>query len=210
MSIEAYQSCVLGPHQIIDYSGMVMQAYPPEAVQREPFVGFKIMVKDRAATTQHPRFRLEAIDRLLAQILPGTGCMVREAGPEDCPDKTGLWVLTAPVPRSQTTKQLMFLMNVLQHLEQFGIVLAGTYEVNVSGRCNAAETENMLGSLYIPQEYTQYIVNPINTPYRLGHITRINDFYMCYRTRWSFGLKPINEVQKDLIILSQLISAMYH
>jgi hypothetical protein len=134
MSIEAYQSCVLGPHQIIDYSGMVMQAYPPEAVQREPFVGFKVMVKDRAATTQHPRLRLEAIDRFLMQILPGTGCMVREAAIEEVPDKTGLWVMTAPVPCSQTTKQLMFLMGVLQKLEQCGIVLTGTYEVNVSGR----------------------------------------------------------------------------
>lgn len=210
MSIETYQSCVLGPHQVVDYSGIVMQAYPPEAVQREPFVGFKVLVKDRVAQTQNPRLRLENLDRIMCQILPRTGCIVREAGTEDCPDKTGLWVITAPVPRSQTTTQIMFLMNVLQTLEQCGVILAGTYEVNVSGRCTPMETEGMLSSLYIPAEYANAIVNPLNTPYRCGHITRINNNFMCYRTRWNFGMKSAPEVQKDLIILSQLISAMYH
>lgn len=210
MGIEMYQSGVLGPRQVIDYSGTIMQCYPPEAVMREPFIGFKVLLRDRGALTQHPRLRLEAIDRMLCQILPGTGCVIREAAIEEVPDKTGLWAITMPVPRSQMMMQMMNLMNVLQKLEQLSISISGTYEVNVSGRGTPIETETMLGSLYIPPEYMNFIVNPINTPYRYGSITRINDMYMCYRTRWNFGMKPILEVQKDLIMLSQLISAMYH
>jgi hypothetical protein len=210
MGIEMYQSGVLGPRQIVDYSGTVMQCYPPEAVQRESFIGFKVLLRDRAAASQHPRMRLEAIDRLLCQILPGTGCIVREASVEEVPDKSGLWLITMPVPHSQLMMQIMNMMNVLQKLEQFSIVIGGQYEINVSGRCNPMETETRLGNVYVPPEYMNFIINPINSPYKYGIIKRISEQFMCYRTRWNFGMKPILEVQKDLILLSNLFSTMYH
>lgn len=211
MSIEVYQSGILGPSQVVDYSGTVMQAYGPDVVLREPFVGFKVLCRDRGGMSMNPRFRLEQLDRGLVQILPGTGCIVREASTLEIPDKSGLWVITMPVPRSQVAEQMKYLMTVLAILERdAGIVLAGTYEVNVSGRCTPQETEHALGSLYITPDYAQYSVNPPNSPYKLGQVIRINDYFMCYRTRWNFSNKPVADVYKDLIVLSQLISAIYH
>jgi hypothetical protein len=210
MSIEMYQTGVLGPHQIVDYASTVMQAYPPEAVQSEPFVGFKVLVKDRVAATQHPRIRLEYLDRVLQQILPYSGCIVREATIEEMPDKTGLWVITMPVPRSQIIMQIRNLMGVLQKLEQVSVFLAGQFEVNVSGRCTPMDTESRLGTIYIPPAYANMIINPLNTPYKFGHIKRINEYYMCLRTRWNSGGRPVAELENDMIVLSNSLSTIYH
>ena len=208
--IEMYQGGVLGPTQVVDYSTTIMQAYPSVAVQREPFVGFKVLCKDRLASSTHPRVRLETIDRGLTQILPTTGCIVREATAQETPDKSGLWVITMPVPRSHVTKQLNNLSNVLRALEQGQIFVAGTYEVNVSGRCTNGETEAMLTSLCIPADYLNCMITPTNSPYKYGYTTRINDQFICYRTRWNFGMKPFSEVYRDMMTLSQVIAAMYH
>lgn len=210
MSVEMYQNGVLGPHQIVEYSSIIMQAYPLQAVQTEPFVGFKVLVKDRIAATQHPRFRMDYLDRVLINILRDSGCIVRETTVEEMPDNTGLWVITMPVPRSQIVLQIRKLMAVLQKLEQLSIFLAGKFEVNVSGRCTPMDTESRLGTIYIPPAYVNMIDNPMNSPYKFGHIKRINEYYMCLRTRWISGGRPVAELENDMIVLSNSISTIYH
>jgi hypothetical protein len=205
--VEQYQRQVLGPTQVVDYSAVVMQAYPPQAMQMEPFVGFKILCKDTNAFTTDPRTRLSQIDSGLG-FLSGKGCIIRET---DMSMPDGFWVITMPVPRSQVNQQLNNLMNVLTILEQyFGIIRSCMVEINVSGKCNIADTERCLSGLTIPSRYMTELEMPENTPYRIGHITRINDNFMVLRTRWRFHNPPTTDRYEDLVVLSQLISSIYH
>lgn len=204
---QQYQSRVIGPSEIIDYSTAVMQAYPAQAIQIEPFVGFKVLCKDNNAFVMNPADRIRQIDANLG-FLRGTGCIIRETN-NSMPD--GFWVITMPVPRSQVNQQINNLMNVLSIFEQhFGIVRHGLFEVSVSGRCHVTETERCLGGLMIPPRYLDSHVAPNNTPYRFGHVVRINDNFMCLRTRWALKFSSPAAQYEDLVVLSQLISSIYH
>lgn len=208
MSIMQYQTRVLGPSEVVDYSTIVMQSYPPDAIRSEPFVGFKVLCRDTHALSMNPLERLNQIDANLG-FLNNKGCIIRETA---MAMSDGLWVITMPVPRKHISIQLSNLMDVLAILEQhFGIVRHGLFEINVSGRCSVAETEICLSTLAIPPRYMSALVMPENTPYRLGNIVRINDNYMVLRTRWNLTAQvPLKSTYDELVVLSQLISSMYH
>jgi hypothetical protein len=158
-----------------------------------------------------PGDRLRQIDANLG-FIRGTGIIIREARQSMMNDgsmmKDGIWIISMPVPRSQIHQQINNLIKVLTIFEQtFGIIRQGLIEINVSGRCTVADTEKCLGGLIIPSRYMNCLVMPDNTPYRYGHIVRINEQFMCFRTRWF--LTNADNLYEDLTVMSQLISSMY-
>lgn len=209
MLVQQYQMRVIGPTEPIDYSSIVMQAYPPYAIQIEPFIGFKVLCTDtQAYNNGNPGERIRYIDANLG-FLRGKGCIIRETSANK-PD--GFWVITLPVPRSQVAMAINNLMTVLATLEQyFGIIKDGLFEINVSGKCHISETENRLGSLTLTPSYLTNLVNPDNSPYRLGHVVRINDQFMVLRTRWDLSRSnTMGSICDALTVIPQLISSMYH
>ena len=206
--VQQYQMRVLRPSEVVDYSSAVKQAYPPYAIQSEPFIGLKVLCKDTMAFVLDPPSRIRQIEANLG-FMRGKGCLIRETS-QTMPD--GFWIITMPVPRSQIAQQFNNLMEVLAILEQhFSIVRCGIIEINVSGRCSIAETERCMMGLTIPQRYSEALVVPDNTPYRYGHLIRINDNFMCLRTRWDLTRQTQNTVHyEEILVLAQLISSMYH
>lgn len=222
MSILQLQTRVLPPETCIDYSSIIMQSYPPYAIQKEPFIGFKIKCRDTQAGRMYGQGerRMLQIDQFLNPPVNQMGYqpyqpplidsgVILRATHFQMPD--GIWVITMPVPQKQLGEQLDRLFKVLQLLEQrLGIVLTGEdYEVNVSGICPINEVENILNSLYIPPQYMKMLEQPSNTAYRFGHLTRINDMYACFRTRWKPGLMHPSNVYEVLMTLSTLIAAIF-
>lgn len=203
MLVSQYQSRVIGPTEIIDYSSLIMQNYPPQAIAIEPFVGLKVLCRDANSTYFNPADRLRQIDMNLG-FLRGKGCIIRETAMA-MPD--GFWIITLPVPKSQVNQQLHNLFEVLSIFEgSFGIGKLGLVEINVSGRCNIMETERCLSGVMIPQRYMPNLVMPENMTYRLGNIVRINDNFMVFRTRWNLD----KNMADDLMILTQLLTSIYH
>lgn len=221
MSILQLQQRVLGPDTCVDYSTIIMQSYPPYAIQNEPFIGFKIKCRDTQAGRMYGQQeqRVNQIDQFLNpppnpmgfQVMPPlaeSGVILR-ATHFQMPD--GIWVITMPVPRRQLVDSLDRLFKVLQMLEQrLGIVLTGEdYEINVSGICPVNEVENILGGLYVPPQYEKMLEPPSNTPFRYGHLTRINETYACFRTRWRPGLMPPTNVYETLMTISSLLAGIF-
>lgn len=206
--VRQYQSRVIGPTEIIDHSAVVAQAYPPQAIATEPFIGFKILCRDAATLSTTPAMRLKQLDMSLG-FLRGKGCFLRETATSML---DGVWVVSFPSPRSTITTVLNNIMDVLAILERhMGIVRQGLYEINVSGRCTPAETEQCLSSLSFPSRYAKALITPSNTPYKYGHIIRINESYMMLRTRWELPMPvPFTNHYDDLMIISQIIASMYH
>lgn len=212
MSILSLQQRVLSPNSPVDYSTIIMQSYPPYAIQKEPFIGFKIKCRDTQAGNYYGgEARMRQIDAFLQQtnVLVNTGVILR-ASHFEMPD--GIWVITMPVPRSQIMNALQNMFRVLAILErQLGIVMTGEdYEINVSGRCTPMEVENVIGSLYIPPNYLKMLRAPTNTAFKYGHLMRINELYACFRTRWCPGLIPAQSVNELLMMLAQLIATIFH
>jgi len=208
MLVSQYQSRVLSPEEPVDYSSIVMQTYVPYAIQKEPFIGFKVLCTDTQAYSTNPSDRIRYIDANLG-FLRGKGCLIRETK-MDKPD--GFWVITLPVPRSQVTIALNNLFDVLATMEQyFGIVRDGIFDINVSGKCHVTEVETCFAGLYIPPRYMTNLVPTNNVLCSIGHIQRINDDFMCLRTKWDLSRSTTPEsVFEDLTVISQLISSMYH
>jgi len=153
-----------------------------------------------------PADRIRQIDMNLG-ILRGKGCIIRETS-SSMPD--GFWIISMPVPRSQVNTAINNLMDVIVSMEQyFGIVRHGLFEINVSGRCNIAETERCLSALTIPMRYMSALIEPTETAIRLGHVIRINDNFMVLRTRWNLQIQNNMMNYEDLVVLSQLISTMF-
>ncbi len=209
MLVHQYQQRVLTPQEPVDYSNIVMQSYPPQALHQEPFIGFKVLCTDTQAFTYHPGTRIRYIDANLG-FIRNKGVLVRETN-SNKPD--GLWVITLPVPRSQVNTALNNLFDVLSTFEQyFGIIKDGLFEINVSGKCHVNEVERCFSSLSIPQRYLSNLVPSGNILCSMGQIQRINDNFMCLRTRWDLS-KGNNTSQsnfEDLTVLSQLLASMYH
>lgn len=206
--VTQYQSHILASEEVVDYSSIVMQAYNPYAIQKEPFIGFKILCTDMQAFNPSPSDRIRYLDTNLG-FLRNKGCIIRETK-SNKPD--GLWIITLPVPRSQTTIAINNLFDVLTVLENyFGIVKDGMVEINVSGKCHITEVESCFASLYIPPRYMTSLIPTNNVLCTIGQIQRINDNFMCLRTRWdlSNSVTP-EEMFEDLITVSQLLSSMYH
>lgn len=209
MSIAKLQTHVLAPQEPVDYSTIVSNSYPADALLAEPFIGFKVLCQDTNACAVPGSVRLKQIDQALPMLF-NSGCIIRETSGAM---KDGLWVITMPVPRSQVVRQLNNLMNVLGMLNHYlGIITGNIVEINVSGRCPADRTEYNMQRLMIPQPYASMCVVPDNAAYRYGYIIRINDEFMCFRTRWSLNgdNKLSNGTFEQLMLLSQLLCAMYN
>ena len=209
--IENYQSRILKPNEIVDYSNEIIRNNKPETLQFEPFIGFKIMCKDLNAYTTTQANRFQFLEQNLG-FLRNSGCIIRETHPAEAPD--GFWVVTFPVPQSQLSRQLINITNVIDLMaNQFGIVPQDMIEINVSGRCPEAETGFRLGTINIPQNYRRYMIEPTNTPYKMGHIVRINDDFAMLRTMWDWrvnGASTNGNHMADLIVIPQLLTAMFH
>lgn len=210
MSIMQLQQRVLSPSAGVDYSTIIRQNYPVQAIQREAFVGFKILLRDSQITRFNTgEERMCMIDQFIGQtrLLMNTGVILR-ATHTSMPD--GIWAITMPVPRSQIDKALTNLFNVLTVLErQLGIFYAGIIEVNASGRCHISETETILASLHIPNNYIQTVISPNDTPFRHGHFIRINDNYGCYRIRYSLTAENFSCLKSIILSLAEAQAVIY-
>jgi hypothetical protein len=207
--VQSYQSRVLGPEESVDYASIIKQSYPPQAIQSEPFVGFKVLCTDTMAYSTNPAERMRYVDMNI-NVIRGRGCLVRETSSHK-PD--GFWVISLPVPRSQVVQQLNNLFDVLATFEQhLGIVKDGLFEINVSGRCNVMEVETCFQRLMIPQRHMSKLVPSNNMLCTIGKIQRINNDFICLRTRWDLtGTRNNQQLTfEDLTEISQLISLMYH
>lgn len=211
VSISNLQRRVIGPTEPIDYSSIVIRNYPPDAIQSQPFIGFKILCRDANANITTPNARMAQIDANLG-MLNNTGCIVRETMNNVMND--GFWIITMPVPRVYLPTQIGKLMDVLTRFyTMLNINPTGLVEINVSGRCNYASTEMCLQKLVIPHPYVSMIQVPENTPYRYGHVTRINDEFICFRSRWNFRNSMEFTPQsmfEHLSLLSQLLCSIYY
>ena len=191
MLVNNYQNHVLSANEIVDYANIIRSAYNVVAIQQEPFIGLRVLCKDtRAFSLGNPGDRLRMLDQA-CQMLRGSGCILRESKASVMSD--GIWVVTMPVPRSQLSIQLDNLMRVLQTLEthpNLGIIPIGVFEICVSGKCGTLETEGRLSRLSIPQKYQHMMISPMNSPYKFGVCTRINEYYMMYRTMWNMASDP--------------------
>lgn len=206
--IENYQSRILAANEIVDYASEVMVSNRPEVIQFDPMVGFKILMKDLNAFTVPQNQRFQQIEQNLG-FLSGTGCIIRETNPREAVD--GFWVISFPVPLSLINVQITNIMRVLSILKNsFGIVSLDLIEINVSGRCPLNEVEFRFARVAIPPEIRNYMVEPNNTPYKLGHIVRINDNYAMLRTMWDWRSQTNKQSRSsDLIVIPQLIANMF-
>ena len=206
--IENYQSRILKPDEIVDYSNELIRGVPEACIQMEPFIGFKVLCKDLNAFTTTQANRFQFLEMNLG-FLRNSGCIIRETHPTESND--GFWIITFPVPQSHLSRQLLNLQNVVDMMaNQFGIVSQNVIEINVSGRCPMAEIEWRLGTINIPANYRKYMIEPANTPYKMGHIIRINENYVLLRTMWSWRDQQNVSHMSDLLVIPQLLSVMFH
>jgi hypothetical protein len=208
--IENYQSHILKPTEIVDYSAELMNGVRPETIQMEPMIGFKLLTKDmNAGTAPSQAARFQYLEMNLG-FLKDTGCIIRETQPIESPD--GFWIISFPVPISQLATQLMSITRVMDFIAaNFGIVSMDSVEINVSGKCRVGETEWRLANVNIPAQIRQSLIEPSNTPYKLGHIIRINDDFAMLRTMWDWRRSGTTTAQhmSDLLVIPQLISGMF-
>lgn len=208
MLVQQYQSHVLGPSEGVDYASIIKQSYPPDVIGRDTLIGFKVRLRDTQAHTMSAPDRLRYLDSNLG-ILRGKGCILRESEP-NIPN--GFYLMTFPVISSQLATSLNNLFDVIASLAQyFGIVNDGMFEISVSGRCPVTMVESCFSKLTIPTKYMPRIIMSTNVLCPMGVIQRMNNDYMCFRTRWRMNPAAPNEQHfDDLLILSQLISSMYN
>lgn len=203
------QNKILGPSEVVDYAAIIQEAYPPQVIASEPFVGFKVLCRDTGQGPS-PYQRFIQLERELPMIIRGKGIIIREADNTKLPD--GLWIITLPVPRPQMAQQLTYLMDVIAFIEQkYGIVRIGGFEINVSGRCTYAGTEKLVGGIasVIPDAYKACLQLQSNASYRIGNVIHINDNFACVRTRWDLGAKQVPQHHDDLSILSCLMMSEF-
>lgn len=201
---------ILSPTEIVDYSTIVMGAYPPQAIASEPFIGFKILVRDPATAgyAGNMAMRFKQIEANLAPIM-GKGILIRETDYQQCPD--GYWIITLPVPRSQISIAIRNLADALMYLERaFGFVKTPCIEIDVSGRCGYQDVERTIGGLMIPDMYQKAAIQCVDSPYRFGKVERINEQFILFRTRWDLTHGGSNNISSDMLLLGQLLASMYH
>lgn len=216
--IENYQRRVLSPGEVVDYAAEVMYKYQPVNLQCEPLVGLRVLLKDTNGRVTDPATRLSQIDAYMSVtsncggVLRGTGCILREAMPNELQD--GIWLITFPCTTSVLATQLTNMMNVLNYMAQnLGIVSTEIVDINVSGRCPMTEEGGRLSSVQITPKYATVLSSPTNSPYKLGHIVRINDMFAMLRTRWDWSKYrvpgKIDYHADDIMVLSQLMTGMF-
>ena len=79
--------------------------------------------------------------------------------------------------------------------KQIGINQIGYVEINVSGRCPINSLEACLNNLMIPDNYMAMLDQSDNSPYRIGKVERINNNFICLRTRWKMNPTDVNLYQ---------------
>jgi hypothetical protein len=222
--VQNCQTRIVGIHENVDYSSIIMQSYPMTSIQTEPYFGFKVLMKDMNANIAgSPGNRLIQIEQVLGNpqtaFMVGSGCFLRETE-QSMPD--GFWLITFPVPRQHLKTQFNNLINIMNILQrEFGIIRLGLWELNVSGRC--PNTEAALNSLMLPDEYMkEYFVRPTSSAYTYGEVIRINPQFMVLRTRWAlppnkeaayFDTQPrpgMYNLKSVIMTLCQLIASIYH
>ena len=209
-SLIQLQSHVLAPNELVDYSTIVMSAYNPQVIRQEPFIGFKLLCHDdNAMMAPDPRARLAQIDQQMRMFI-NSGCILREA--LDIPN--GLYLITMPVPRNQIGDQLNRLNRVITMLSQYlGINQSGLVEINVSGYCPYVQMEERMKRLMLPEVYLSMLCVPPYTPYKYGSVYRINEDFICFRTKWNLNNATngiaTNGIFEYLLLLSQLLCSMY-
>lgn len=208
------QTRVIRADDIVNYSGIVKAGHRPEIIQAEPFIGIKILCKDSQANSMAPAQRISQLDQFLGTPntmtgmtpLSGTGCCLRETKYSIMPD--GFWLITLPVPRSVMGVQIQNLIRTVQMLKQIGINQIGYVEINVSGRCPLNCLEMCLNGLMIPDNFMVFADQSDNSPYKIGKVERINNNFICFRSRWKLNPSDPNLYQ-NISALAVLISAMY-
>lgn len=208
--IEQYQSHILKPAEVVDYSAELIHGLRPETIQNEPLIGFKVLVRDTNAHITSPAARFQFLETNLG-FLQNSGCILRESQPNEALD--GFWVITFPVPQSNLSTQIMNMTRILDCLTaSFGIIPANVVEISVSGRCGIGETEWRLANINLPMNLRQGLVEPTNTPYKLGHLIRINDDFAILRTMWDWRNcgSTTNSHLSDLLVIPQLLCGMFH
>lgn len=207
------QTKVIRANDIVNYSGIVKAGHSAAVIASEPFIGIKILCQDTQANTMAPAQRIAQLDQFLGTPnqmgvtpLSGTGCCLRETKYSIMPD--GFWLITLPVPRSVLPIQITNLIKVVQLIKQIGINQIGYVEINVSGRCPLTSLEACLQNLIIPDNYMQFSDQSDNSPYRIGKVERINNNFICFRTRWKLNPTDPNLYQ-NISAIAILISAMY-
>lgn len=208
------QTRVIRADDIVNYSGIVKAGHRPEIIQAEPFIGIKILCKDSQANSMAPAQRISQLDQFLGTPntmtgmtpLSGTGCCLRETKYSIMPD--GFWLITLPVPRSVIGVQIQNLIRTVQMFKQIGINQIGYVEINVSGRCPLNCLEMCLNGLMIPDNFMVFADQNDNSPYKIGKVERINNNFICFRSRWKLNPSDPNLYQ-NISALAVLISAMY-
>jgi hypothetical protein len=197
---------ILGPFEVVDYSGLIMKQYlnRPGAIKtldRIPFVGYKILLKDFDAGKRRDSERIQYLEQYLVPRLAGTGCFLRETNNEIMND--GFWLVTMPVPIVQLTgqmNQLGRIMGVINMIEtNFNMKRQGRIEINVSGRCAVTDTPQALSQIHVPRQYETMLIKPENSAYRIGNVVRINNEFMVLRTSWYVDT-DFNDVIADVML----------
>lgn len=203
-TLEAYQSHILFDEEV-PYASIVESRYPAYAFNQEPFIGLKVLCRDTQAHRGAPAARIEFLDKYLMHRLVGKGILMRETDNYKMLD--GYWVITMPVPKSQLRQQLDNLGEVLSILErEFGITYQEIIDINVSGRCQLIDTERAMSQIQVPKMYSRYLCDSVNSPYKIGHITRINDEFMVLRTRWTL---PRQDMFENIGMVVSFIQPMF-
>lgn len=209
--IRHYQTRVLSTSEGVDYASIIKSTYPPEQLRVEPVIGIKALCTDHDAYKQHPKDRLGFLDTQIPYIVGPRGCIVRETNASKA---DGLWVVTIPTVRRFLNEQITNLKAVLDIFSgNYNISSDGLFDISVSGRCTAAETEQMFQQLIIPKHLESSLVQSSNIMCRLGYIQRINDEFVCLRTRWDFarnGTHNSVEMNMDNIAqIAQIIASIF-
>lgn len=184
-----YQLRVLFPTEIVPYDQIVMSSYRREDIQREPFVGLKVLLKDTRYCREYAQERMAEIDANAYVMLQGSGCIMRESNNAIMSD--GIWLVTLPSPRSLLPTQMKLMTRVLQMLEtNLGLVQTNLIETCISVRCPAHEVGRMMSTIVMPQRYMNCIVRPNDgrfMTYTFGNVSEINREYSLIRVRWVCG-----------------------
>ena len=193
-------SKVLSPHQVFDYASYVKTFWPQHKF--EPMFGFKILMRD-TMPGHNPGDKVNYIEQNSQFFFAGRNCMMREGELVNIND---YFLISLPVPRSMLINQIQNISGVLQMLGEYaGLQRQATLEINVSGRTNMFEIQNLMSSIVIPPQYVQKMV-----PYSgmmMGNIQFLSNEFACIRTKWNI---PEPTVLDDMLLLAQLISAVFH
>lgn len=207
--VRQYQTHVLGPSEGVDYASIIKNTYPAEQLRVEPVIGIKALCTDHQAGG-NPAERLAYLDTQVPYLVGNRGCIVRETNPTK-PD--GLWVITIPTVRRFLNNQLANVIEVIEAMAaNYGITSDGLFDLSVSGRCTPYETEQMFQQLIIPKSLESKLVPTNNIMCRLGHIQRINDEFVCLRTRWDFsdiGMQTFRQNIDNIAQIAQVIVSVF-